>query len=223
MEALVYSPALSTPALRLAEGYLAWKWGINSFLAPSHPWYSTQPVLPGGGPAYFTGLWAKFYTQTGGPSVNGPDGGGWGTPITGTFTSAPGATLNSNTPGPTSVIWYGNNNGYYPAGNASYSAVYTGFIYSASGGTIQFQFNTDDGMVVFFNGVNVLQSWASQGDTQYTSGSITLPAGYTPIVSRWYDGGGGGQSILRTNINGGGFTENGAGRYFYLASNITQT
>ena len=223
MEALVYSPALSTPALRLAEGYLAWKWGINSFLAPSHPWYSTQPVLPGGGPAYFTGLWAKFYTQTGGPSVNGPDGGGWGTPITGTFTSAPGATLNSNTPGPTNVIWYGNNNGYYPAGNASYSAVYTGFIYSASGGTIQFQFNTDDGMVVFFNGVNVLQSWAGQGDTQYTSGSITLPAGYTPIVSRWYDGGGGGQSILRTNINGGGFTENGAGRYFYLASNITQT
>ena len=82
--------------------------------------------------------------------------------------------------------------------------IYTGFIYSASGGTIQFQFNTDDGMVVFFNGVNVLQSWAGQGDTQYTSGSITLPAGYTPIVSRWYDGGGGGQSILRTNINGGG-------------------
>jgi hypothetical protein len=223
MEALVYSPALSTPALQLAEGYLAWKWGINSFLAPSHPWYNTQPVLPGGGPAYFTGLWAKFYTQTGGPSINGPTGGGWGTPITGTFTSAPGATLNSNTPGPTSVIWYGNNNGYYPAGNASYSAIYTGFIYSASGGTIQFQFNTDDGMVVFFNGVNVLSSWTGQGDTQYTSGSITLPAGYTPIVSRWYDGGGGGQSILRTNINGGGFTDNGAGRYFYLASNITQT
>jgi hypothetical protein len=222
MEMLVYSPALSTPALRLAEGYLAWKWGINSFLAPSHPWYATQPILPGV-ITYLPGLWAKFYTATGGPSVDGPTGGGWGTPITGTFTSAPGATLNSNTPGPTSVIWYGNNNGYYPAGNASYSAVYTGFIYSATGGTIQFQFNTDDGMVVFFNGSNVLSSWTGQGDTQYTSGSVTLPAGYTPIVSRWYDGGGGGQSILRTNINGGGFTENGAGRYFYLASNITQT
>jgi hypothetical protein len=223
LEMLVYSPAATSTGRQLAEGYLAWKWGLNSILTPSHPWYNTQPVLPGAGPAYFTGLWAKFYTQTSGPSIDGPTGGGWGTPITGTFTSAPGATLNSNTPGPTSVIWYGNNNGYYAAGNASYSAVYTGFIYSASGGTIQFQFNTDDGMVVFFNGVNVLSSWIPQADTQYTSGLITLPIGYTPIVSRWFDSGGGGQSILRTNINGGGFTENGAGRYFYLASNITQT
>jgi hypothetical protein len=78
-------------------------------------------------------------------------------------------------------------------------------------------------MVVFFNGVNVLSSWTPQGDTQYTSGVLTLPAGYTPVVSRWFDTGGGGISLLRTNINGGGFTENGTGRYFYLASNITQT
>jgi hypothetical protein len=227
MEALVYSPALSTPALRLAEGYLAWKWGINSFLAPSHPWFTTQPILPGT-ITHLPGLWAKFYTLAGQPDIGGPptlagNGANWGSLITGTFTSAPGATLNSNTPGPTNVIWYGNNNGYYPGGVANYAAVYAGFIYSATGGTIQFQFNTDDGMVVFFNGVNVLSSWTPQGDTQYTSGVLTLPAGYTPVVSRWFDTGGGGISLLRTNINGGGFTENGTGRYFYLASNITQT
>jgi hypothetical protein len=227
MEALVYSPALSTPALRLAEGYLAWKWGINSFLAPSHPWFTTQPILPGT-ITHLPGLWAKFYTLAGQPDIGGPptlagNGANWGSLITGTFTSAPGATLNSNTPGPTNVIWYGNNNGYYPGGVANYAAVYAGFIYSATGGTIQFQFNTDDGMVVFFNGVNVLSSWTPQGDTQYTSGVLTLPAGYTPVVSRWFDTGGGGISLLRTNINGGGFTEKGTGRYFYLASNITQT
>ena len=223
MEMLVYSPALSTPALRLAEGYLAWKWGINSFLAPSHPWYTTQPVLPGSAPPYFTGLWAKFYTQTASPSMDGPTGGGWGTAITGTFTGGPAGTLNSNTPGATSVIHYGNNDGYIPAGNSSYSGIYTGFFYSATSGTIAFQMVTDDGMVIYFNGTNVLQSWTPQGATTYTSGTVTLPAGYTPILSRWQDGGGGGQSILRYSINGGGFTEDGTGRYFYLPSNITQT
>ena len=47
MEMLVYSPAATSTGLQLAEGYLAWKWGINSFLTSNHPWYSVQPSLPG--------------------------------------------------------------------------------------------------------------------------------------------------------------------------------
>ena len=38
MEMLVYSPATTSTGRQLAEGYLAWKWGINSFLPRTHPY-----------------------------------------------------------------------------------------------------------------------------------------------------------------------------------------
>ena len=47
MEMLVYSPAATSTGRQLAEGYLAWKWGINSLLTSNHPWYSVEPSLPG--------------------------------------------------------------------------------------------------------------------------------------------------------------------------------
>jgi len=50
-----------------------------------------------------------------------------------------------------------------------------------------------------------------------------LPAGYTPIVIRWYDTGGGGQSILWHNINNAGYNMDGTGVYYYAPSNITQS
>jgi hypothetical protein len=47
MEMLVYSPAATSTGRQLAEGYLGWKWGINSLLTSNHPYYSVQPSLPG--------------------------------------------------------------------------------------------------------------------------------------------------------------------------------
>jgi len=229
MEMLVYSPALSTPALRAAEGYLAWKWGINSFLAPSHPWSSSEPIIVGA--AYKPGLWAKFYTNTGSPpDSNGPpgntagtSGSSWGTPIVGTFTSGPTGTLGSNTPGPTNKIDYGVDGGYQPQNNANYQAIYSGFFYSAVGGTIQFQMLTDDGMRVDYDNQNVILAWQQQGTTGYSSAVLPLVAGkYTPIMIRWYDSGGGGRSVLNFNINNAGFVQDGTGYYFYGTSNITQ-
>ena len=180
--------------------------------------------------SYLPGLWAKFYTNTGSiPDSNGPpgnsagsSGSGWGTALTGTFTSGPTGVNGSNTPGPTNIIHYGNNDGYQPVSTYNYSAVYSGFMYSASGGTIQFQMQTDDGMRVDYNGANVIIAWQQQGATNYNSASLTMPAGFTPIVIRWYDTGGGGQSILWYNINGAGYVMDGTGVYYYAQSNIDQ-
>ena len=216
-------------SISLSQTFGAWtfmndgltKWFITDVYKNTLPIQSNISFLPG--------LWAKFYTNAGQPDSNGPpgnsagtSGSAWGTPIIGTFTSGPAGTLGSNTPGPTNVIHYGNNDGYQPGGNANYQAVYSGFIYSATGGTIQFQMQTDDGMRVDYNGANVIIAWQPQGATNYNSASLTMPAGYTPIVVRWYDSGGGGQSIMWYNMNGTGYNSNGAGVYFYAPSNITQ-
>ena len=213
-------------SMTLSNQYGAW-WFQNDGLTN---WFLTTAYLNSipiiqALPPYLAGLWVKFYTNTGSqPSSNGPPasngGNNWGTPITGTMT---GTLFNgSNTPGASSVIYYGNNFSALPQGNANYSGVYTGFFYSAVGGTVIFQMATDDGMRVDFNGSNVLLSWIPQGEATYTSASLPLSAGYTPILMRWYDTGGGGASRFLWNINSSGYTSNGAGVFFYATSNITQ-
>ena len=99
----------------------------------------------------------------------------------------------------------------------------SGFIFSGAGGNIQFRIVTDDGFRLDFNGVNAINQWQQQGATTYTSGVLTLPSGYTPIVMRWYDTGGGGAATMEYNINSTGYTSNGTNVYFYATSNITQT
>lgn len=42
-EILLYSNAVDTPFRQKVEGYLAWKWGIQSSLPVSHPYYSAPP------------------------------------------------------------------------------------------------------------------------------------------------------------------------------------
>jgi hypothetical protein len=98
----------------------------------------------------------------------------------------------------------------------------SGFIFSSGGGTIQFRIVTDDGFRLDFNGANAINQWQQQGATTYTSASLSLPAGYTPILMRWYDTGGGGAATMEYNINSAGYTSNGTNVYFYATSNITQ-
>ncbi len=43
-EILVYNVAMSTAARQLIEGYLAWKWGLQTSLPVSHPHYIAAPV-----------------------------------------------------------------------------------------------------------------------------------------------------------------------------------
>jgi hypothetical protein len=42
-ELLVYNRALSTPDRQTVEGYLAWKWGLQSNLPGTHPYYDNNP------------------------------------------------------------------------------------------------------------------------------------------------------------------------------------
>ena len=42
-EILIFSSFLTTPQQQQAEGYLAWKWGLQSYLPASHPYKSASP------------------------------------------------------------------------------------------------------------------------------------------------------------------------------------
>ena len=45
-EVLTYSRALSTSEQQQVEGYLAWKWGLQSSLPTTHPFYNFNPSAP---------------------------------------------------------------------------------------------------------------------------------------------------------------------------------
>lgn len=157
---------------------------------------------------YANFLLTTFYANTGSiPDASGPtDAGGNGTNWGSIIQSV--QALNP--------IYFGNNQGIYIAGQANYSALTTGYVYSASAGTIQFQGITDDGLIVNFNGTNVIYQYQQQGSTTYYSGSLTLPAGYTPIRITWYDTGGGGDYRIYFSINGGAYTNDGTGVFYNL-------
>jgi len=187
---------------------------------------SSTPSAP---TSFLPGLWAKFYSITGQPDSNGPagnsagtSGSGWGSLLQGTFTSGPSGTLGSNTPGPTNIIYYGDQDGYVPVSTTDYAAIYSGYMYSASGGTIQFQIQTDDGFRLDYNGANAILSWQGQGATNYYSAVLTMPAGYTRIIMRWFDTGGPGMSRMWYSINGGSYNPDGTGVYYYTLADKTQ-
>jgi hypothetical protein len=155
-----------------------------------------------------------------GPATSSGSSSNWGALLTTTYNG--NIFAGSNTPGASSYIYYGNNYGIAPSGNNNYSLIMSGLIYSAGGGTIQFRIVTDDGFRLDYNGANAINQWQQQGATTYTSASLAMPAGYTPIVMRWYDTGGGGAATMEYNMNGAGYTSNGTNVYFYAQSNITQ-
>jgi hypothetical protein len=43
-EVICYNSALSTTNRQKIEGYLAWKWGIQTSLPSNHPYYSAAPT-----------------------------------------------------------------------------------------------------------------------------------------------------------------------------------
>ena len=68
-EMLVYKPSLTTAQRQLIEGYLAWKWGVNTQLPISHPYFNTiylSPLIPNFS-TIVTGVTATF-NQTFQPS-----------------------------------------------------------------------------------------------------------------------------------------------------------
>jgi hypothetical protein len=97
-----------------------------------------------------------------------------------------------------------------------------GFFFSSSNTTVQFRIIVDDGGYVWFNNVAVItNAWRLQGDTAYTSASLSVTAGYTPFQYNFYEWGGGMTCELYYSIAGGAFTADGTGRFFHNATSQT--
>ena len=45
-EIIIYNTSLATPQRQQVEGYLAWKWGLQTNLPPTHPYYNGPPGRP---------------------------------------------------------------------------------------------------------------------------------------------------------------------------------
>jgi hypothetical protein len=74
---------------------------------------------------------------------------------------------------------------------------------AASSGNFQFQTNTDDGVRVWVNGVQIINNWTNHSATTNTSGTVALSAGtrYT-IVMEFYENGGQAVAQLRWKTPG---------------------
>jgi hypothetical protein len=209
MEIIFYDSVLTTAQRQQVEGYLSEKWGLRSFLPSTHLYKSFAPsFLPyaitssGSGGAYSNFLWTRFYNITSsGPSTNGPGSSGWGSLI--------------GTAGAYNPINY--QDGDSRIGQSDQVGVISkGFMYSASATVVTFRTVSDDGILVIFNGTNVINNWTLHGDTTDTSASVTLPAGYTPIELRFFEWGGGFTCELYWSVGSTGtYVSDGTSRMFH--------
>ena len=205
-EIIVFNSQLANSERQKVEGYLASKWGLTSSLPTIHPYRQFEPAQESYIPvaAYSNFLWTRFYNITSDPSINGPGSSGWGSLI--------------GTAGAYNPINFQDSDARI--GQSDYVGVISkGFMYSATTTVVTFRTNSDDGIVVFFNGVNVLQNWTYHGDTINNSASVTLPAGYTPIELRFFEWGGGFTCELYWSVGSTGtYVSDGTGVMFYNAT-----
>jgi hypothetical protein len=203
-ELIVFNRAVTTSERQQVEGYLADKWGVKSSLPSIHPYRSFPPSFVGitaPDSAYSNFLWTRFYNITSDPSINGPGSSGWGSLI--------------GTAGAYNPINYQDSDSRI--GQSDFVGVISkGFMYSATATVVTFRTISDDGIVVIFNGSNVIQNWTYHGDTVDTSASVTLPAGYTPIELRFFEWGGGFTCELSWSIGStGSYVSDGTSRMFH--------
>jgi len=208
MEIIFYDSVLTPAQRQQVEGYLSEKWRLRSFLPSTHLYKSFAPsflpyaITSSGSGAYSNFLWTRFYNITSsGPSINGPGSSGWGSLI--------------GTAGAYNPINY--QDGDSRIGQSDQVGVISkGFMYSASATVVTFRTVSDDGIVVIFNGTNVINNWTLHGDTTDTSASVTLPAGYTPIELRFFEWGGGFTCELYWSVGSTGtYVSDGTSRMFH--------
>ena len=90
-------------------------------------------------------------------------------------------------------------------GTNNFSARWTGTVAPAVTGAYRFQTQSDDGVRVWVNGVQVIDNWTDHGPTLNTSTAITLTAGQRyNVVAEYYEKGGGAVMRLRWLVPGGG-------------------
>jgi hypothetical protein len=103
------------------------------------------------------------------------------------------------------------------------SYLWSGYFFAPATGTYRFQTTSDDGSYVWL-GANVngnasqsiVNNGGNHGSITITSVSYTLTGGFFyPIKILYGNSGGAGVITFRFNVNGGAFTNNGSGYYFY--------
>lgn len=67
-EVIIYNTVLTTTQIQFVEGYLAWKWGLQSQLPTSHTYYSKSPFTAPGFPAAIQNLVTPPFTP---PNISG--------------------------------------------------------------------------------------------------------------------------------------------------------
>jgi hypothetical protein len=140
------------------------------------------------------------------PSINGPGYQGWGSLI---------GTAGAYTP----INFQDGDN---RIGQSDLVGIIAkGFMYSDTATVVTFRTVSDDGIVLYFNGINVLQNWTYHGDVVDTSASVVLPQGYTPIELRFFEWGGGFTCELYWSVGStGSYTADGTGRMFHNSTSM---
>jgi hypothetical protein len=196
-------------SMTLSNAYGAWtftndgrtNWFVTNVYANTFSIMTPIPVI-----TYSNFLWTQFRNMTSSSPSVAAGGAGWGNAI--------------GTAGAYNPINF--QDGDSRAGQSDFvGIVCKGYFYSSSNTTVQFRMIIDDGGVVFYNNVNVLQSWILQGDTTYTSGSLSVTAGYTPFQFNFFEWGGGMTCELYYSIAGGAYQSDGTGRFFHDATSKT--
>jgi hypothetical protein len=109
------------------------------------------------------------------------------------------------------------------ASGTQVSYLWSGYFFAPSSGTYQFQTSSDDGSYVWLgatvdgnNGQAIVNNGGLHGTVTVTSVSYALTGGFFyPIKILYGNSAGGGVITFRFNVNGGAFTNNGTGYYFY--------
>jgi hypothetical protein len=154
---------------------------------------------------YFDGLFVNLYAITVTdpvlPSSSGPGNTGWGSKLWS---------------GPANIIAI--TDGYLQtrATRQDYvGVVISGYLYSPVATTVILRTTSDDGVIVNFNQVNVIDNWTYHGPTVDTSASLTVFAGYNPILIYFFEGAGGSLLNFEYSLGGAGFTQFLNCNFFY--------
>jgi hypothetical protein len=145
---------------------------------------------------YYSGLYVNLYnitvTAPTTPSINGPGNTGWGKLLwSGPLT------------GPLYI-----NDTYLKAkaNQTDYVATQiSGYIYSPVATTVRFYGTSDDGVAIYVDGVltTALALWDYQSPTSFSTLTVNINPGYTPVRILYFEGGGGSQLELTCQIGNG--------------------
>jgi hypothetical protein len=103
------------------------------------------------------------------------------------------------------------------------SYLWRGYFLAPADGTYRFQTTSDDGSYVWLGSTvdgirsqSIVDNGGNHAPQTRTSGNYILTGGFFyPIKILYGNSGGAGSIVFRFNVNGGAFTNNGTGYYFY--------